>query len=132
MIHLSVSAIDGNVVFEFGDLPIGFFSLFVASSQDETMWDITPLSVQPMPIVESRMFGVRVPQETGDAMLRETLRDSEDEPQYPPVSRVIYGQVPDGYREAAKALPLISGETYCVQVWGQEFFDRTGQHFTAP
>jgi hypothetical protein len=132
MINLKVSFVDGKVVFDFGDDPIGFFTLFVASSRDETMWDVTPLSVQPVSVLESKMFGVRVPQEIGDAMLKQILPDTEDEPRYPLVHRVTYGQVPEGYREAVKAVPLIHGETYCVQVWGQGFFERTGQYFTGP
>lgn len=33
---------------------------------------------------------------------------------YPPVSRIVYGEVPSGYCEPVEARLLVRGEKYCV------------------
>lgn len=52
-------------------------------------------------------------------------RELEDRP----ITRVVYGQVPDGYRQVQKARPLVHGETYCIVVFGSEPFEVVREHF---
>jgi hypothetical protein len=41
----------------------------------------------------------------------------------PPLTRVVYGEVPPGYRESAPARALVRGEKYRIVIVGEEAFD---------
>ena len=43
----------------------------------------------------------------------------------------MYGDVPEGYREAVKAKPLVRGEKYYIVVFGDEVFDLARDFFVA-
>ncbi|HEV8579131.1 MAG TPA: hypothetical protein VGX68_08610 [Thermoanaerobaculia bacterium] len=57
--------------------------------------------------------------------------ESGDRSDRPPVSRVVYGEVPDGYRQVQEPRPLTPGEKYCVVVFGEEVFDLGRDFFVA-
>lgn len=47
------------------------------------------------------------------------------------VSRVSYGEIPNGYRQVQEPRPLTRGEKYCVVVFGEEVFDLGRDFFVA-
>jgi hypothetical protein len=54
----------------------------------------------------------------------------EQESDVPRVSTVVYGEVPDGYRETTKAIPLVRGQTYALLIF-DDSSDSGGIHFVA-
>lgn len=89
------------------------------------MWDLFPATAEPVPVVHADMAFVALPESSESAVLEafERAIQAREEsggrtmPSYPPVGRVVYGEVPKGYREAGKARPLIPTETYYVLVF---------------
>jgi hypothetical protein len=127
-VQIRVLKIAGSVTFEFSR-PIGFDFLVVSNAEERVFWELKPLSMHPAQILESHMFGVRVPAAFEDAA-RETMKEiaGYDGGGEPPVDRVVYGEVPSGYREVVRATPLLPGEKYCVFVFG-EGFEKGGEYF---
>jgi hypothetical protein len=139
--NVSVLRINGSVVFDLSK-PTGFVALLVSSSDEEIQWELEPLAMQPVTIVDGEMFGVRSQDNIGQKILVRVPRSAEaavreamsevirdEEPDYPAVSRIVYGEVPAGYREVRHAAPLKDGETYCLLVLGRSF-DRGAEFFT--
>ena len=126
MIQVSVVFTEGKVVFEF-EQPMGFSTLLVASSREQMMWKVLPLTMQPAEVLNARMFGAPVPSSVMNKVASAVIDEAED----PPVTRVVYGEVPQGYWERAKALPLQPGEKYCVHVVGRGL-ERGGEYFIGP
>lgn len=52
-------------------------------------------------------------------------------PRLPPVTKVVYGAVPEGYREIADAQPLVPGQEYRIVLFGEEPFDLACEYFVA-
>ena len=58
----------------------------------------------------------------------EEISQSDQASENPPVTRIVFGQVPVGYREVVKAIPLTVGEKYCALLVGDSF-EKGGEHF---
>lgn len=110
-----------SVAFELSKIT-GFDFFVVSNAGEQIFWELKPLSMQPATVIEAEIFGIRFPQEFG-ATNRKTIQEiaDADEGGNPPVSRILYGQVPAGYREVVRAIPLNSGEKYCAFLFGNGF-----------
>jgi hypothetical protein len=119
--HLKISHLNGSVVFEFQPEPTPVTTFLVADSSEQVRWEIAPVSSEAVAVgtdgglIGSNFIGVRVPRS-----LERILSDAakSDRASYPPLSRVVYGELPTGYREVVRATELTSGEKYCVVVFG--------------
>ncbi len=125
--NIRVTRSNGKVVFEFGTP--SRFDVFVVSNAHETVfWELKPSYLQPVNVTTGFTAGVRVPEAV--AKLIERQAGSDDDNDVPKVSRVTYGEVPEGYREITKAAPLHAGETYALLVF-DDVSDSGCVHFTA-
>ncbi len=128
---MMVILVKGAVAFDVQPRSSGFCTLFVASSDEQMMWDVAPIEAEPTPVLASKVVGMRLPSAVVRAVTDTLTNAFEGEREYPPVTRIIYGEVPNGYRQQAPAIPLVRGERYCVQVFGRGF-DRAAQFFCGP
>jgi hypothetical protein len=116
-----------TVIFEFRPKPFGFFKLSVAS-RTERMWGLVPMMAETVHVIEADMIAVRGSRELVTAVTQTLEETAGSRLVYPPLSGIVYGQVPEGYRETMKARLLVRGEEYCVLVHGQGF-DTTRGYF---
>lgn len=117
---------NGSIVFELQ--PATGFVTFVVSSEDEQVqWELKPLSLRPAAVIDSKMVTLRVP-----TFLNGVVQNiaQSDEPEYPALSRVVYGEVPEGYRQLAPADRLERGREYAVLILGRGL-DGGGSRFIA-
>lgn len=119
--QLRVSRVAQDIVFELGPKPVGFFKLVVASSREERMWGLVPETAVALPVVSADVLIGQVTASQLAVLQASQAAGSEEEPDYPPVSRIVYGEPPAGYRATRDAQPLVEGEKYCVLVFGSGF-----------
>lgn len=120
-----------SIVFEFSK-SIGFDFFVISNAEEQVFGELKPLTMQPAPIVEADMSGAHVPPELR-AEAEQALKHismTADDPENSPVSRIVYGQLPAGYREVVKASPLNAGEKYCAFLFG-DGFEKAGESFFA-
>lgn len=118
-----------SIAFEFSK-SIGFDFFVISNAEERVFWELKPLSMQPIPIIEADMFGARIPPElhTEAEQALKQIGTTADDPKNPPVTRIVYGEVPAGYREVVKASPLNAGEKYCAFLFG-DGFEKAGEYF---
>lgn len=102
--------------------------LVVANEREEVFWEVRPNSFGRFPIVDAELSVVIIPRDV-EPNIENTLPTMLAETIYPIVSEIVYGTAPDGYREKVVSRPLVTGETYCVLVFGQGM-DFCRQFFT--
>lgn len=110
---VQVTISEGLLAFELSP-PIGFDFLVVSDSNHHVFWELKPTSMQPAPIIAEDFYSVAVSPDTAAKMMALTKTALDN----PPVARVVYGVVPQGYREVVSATALQSGETYCIFIFG--------------
>lgn len=102
----------------------------ISNAAGHVSWELKPESLQRVPVLDAAMIGMRVPVEL-QSEVGELVRDigrAHSETDDPEVTRIIYGEIPSGYREVVGATPLRGGETYCVFMWG-DGFEATREYF---
>lgn len=128
-LEVKISRPNNSLAFEFSR-EISFDFFVISNAEEHVFWELKPESMQRVPVVDAAMFGAQVPVElqgqTSEALraIAGTHIASDD----PVVSRIVYGEVPAGYREVVGATPLRAGEKYCAFVWG-EGFEATREYF---
>ncbi|HEX9407860.1 MAG TPA: hypothetical protein VF975_11125 [Thermoanaerobaculia bacterium] len=121
---IDITRTNGSIAFELQP-PAGFVTLVVSNAKEEVLWELEPEGMQAAEIIDAKMFTMRVPSSVVNVAKK--IAPSSP-PEYPAVSRIVYGQVPDGYRELAPASTLKPGEEYAVLVMGCGL-DHGGKHF---
>jgi hypothetical protein len=121
--ELQISHAETLIVFEFQQ-PTSVHMLVVSDAREQVLWEIAPerrtetapaSPSAPVPVLSGGFAGVRVPHRF-ERILSEAIE--ADRERYPHLSRVVYGQLPPGYREVVQAKELTAGQMYCVLVFG--------------
>lgn len=118
-----------SIVFELSK-SVGFDFFVISNAEERVFWELKPVSMQPVQVLEADMFGVHVAPEAQREMEKKVkeITDSHRGSENPPVTRIVYGEVPGGYREVVKASPLKAGEKYCAMLVGDRF-EKGGEYF---
>lgn len=105
------------------------------------MWDLLPSTVEAVPVVQADMTILSLSEEESVSAAHhqafvQAIQAREEaggitKPSYPPVSHVVYGEVPEGYRETMKARPLARGRKYYILVFGEGGFSWVHGSFVA-
>lgn len=128
-LEVKISRPNNSLAFEFSR-EISFDFFVISNAEEHVFWELKPESMQRVPVVDAAMFGAQVPVEL-QGQISEALRDiagTHGASNDPAVGRIVYGEVPAGYREVVGATPLRAGEKYCAFVWG-EGFEATREYF---
>ena len=114
-----------KIVFRFG-APLSVISLLVANAAEEILWEFIAEEYQPVETVEGSFRTWPVDEAPPEmlAMLEDLQKRADAElaergPRKLPLSEVLYGVLPAGYREKGTALPLACGD-YNVLVFGEQ------------
>jgi hypothetical protein len=128
-LEVRVSRINDSLAFEFSrEVRFDFF--VISNAEEQVFWELKPESMRRVPVLDAAMFGAHVPVELQD-QIGDALRDIAGTPSAsddPAVSRIVYSEVPAGYREVVGATALRAGEQYCAFVWG-DGFEATREYF---
>lgn len=119
-VEIRVSHESKSVVFTLSKRS-GFDFFVVSNAEERIFWELKPLSMQPAPVIEAEMSVMRVPRGFEDTTRTMQEIVDSDEGTNPPLGRIVYGEVPAGYREVVKATPLSNGEKYCAFLFGDGF-----------
>ncbi len=123
--QIEVTRLDKKIVFRFLPQPTGISVLIVANAKEEILWRLSPVQMQPINALNAQLTSIPpVPDEQITPLIPFELGN------YRPLEEVIYGEVPDGYKERQGASPLEPGEKYCVTCFG-EGLDHSGAFFLA-
>jgi hypothetical protein len=128
-LEVRISRRNDSLAFEFSR-EISFDFFVISNAEEHVFWELKPESMRPAPVLEAAMFGAQVPVEL-QRQIGEAIRDlasthpANDDPV---VTRIVYGEVPVGYREVVGVSPLRRGEKYCAFVWG-DGFEATREYF---
>ena len=118
-IRIAIRKTDPDVVIAFENGPIRFVTLFVADGE-RVMWELYPSSMQAVSEnVAGQFISFAVPSAVASAAAKLLLPGSDDIQEklgHAAVHEIVYGHVPDGYAEEARAEPLVSGINYTVVV----------------
>ena len=114
-----------SVVFVFAE-PLSITSLHVSKAEDELVWGIIASEFQPVEVEGGSVHSWPIDQAPPEilAMLEQVGARAECEladhgPRKPPLSSIVYGQTPAGYREDHACQKLARGE-YHVIVFGEQ------------
>jgi hypothetical protein len=118
-----------SIVFELSK-SIGFDFFVISNAEERVFWELKPVSMQPLPVLEADIFGMRAAPAAQREMKSKVteIAGSRQLPENPPVTRIVYGEVPTGYREVVRASPLKGGEKYCALLVG-DGFEKGGEYF---
>jgi len=122
---VDVNRTNGSIIFELQP-PSSFVTLVVSNAREEVQWEVEPEGMQAAEIIDAKMLTVRVPSTV--VGVAKKIAPSQQPSDYPAVSRIVYGEVPDGYRERAPARVLKAGEEYAILVMGTGL-DHGGKRF---
>ena len=121
-----------RIVFKFAE-PVSVETLLVANASEDVLWDILAEEFQPIPVIDAsfRIWPINeAPPELlallNDVRERDDLELATNGPRKRPLSEIVYGELPSGYREKTPAKTLLPGE-YNVMFFGEQ--GRGAAHF---
>jgi hypothetical protein len=121
-LEVRVLRLNNSLAFEFSrEICFDFF--VISNAEEHVFWELKPTSMQPIPVIAAAMYAARVPGELQN-QVHEAIRSvaaDDNATESPLVTRIVYGEVPSGYREVLVATPLNAGERYCAFVFGDGF-----------
>lgn len=120
-------------VFRF-DTPLSVELLVVANAAEEVLWEFIADEFKPVPVTDGSFQSWPIDQAPPEmvAMLARLQERSDRElkdhgPRKSPISKIIYGALPSGYREKSPPRPLKPGE-YNVLIFAEQ--GRASSRFT--
>jgi hypothetical protein len=119
MVTISVEQVHSDYVIRFSE-PLGLYVLAVATARGDIVWKVTPLAFRRNEFVSGAFLSVD-PQAVPVAIQKyvEEMRDvATSNADVPQLQAVIYGEVPDGYKERDPARALERGTKYHVIAMG--------------
>ncbi len=123
-VPISVS-VGEQIIFRF-ETPLSLMEFVVAGRDEDIVWEFMASEFQPTPIESGsfRSWPINEAPPEMVAMLsqiqeREDHRLQTEGPRKPPLSEVVYGNIPAGYREETPAKALRPGE-YNVLVFAEQ------------
>jgi hypothetical protein len=118
-------SIGDRITFRFPS-SLSITSLVVTNSHEDIVWQFIAEEFQPVETVGGSFQSWPIDQAppellkmVADIQAKADRELAQRGPRKTPMSEVMYGELPDGYREESPPLPLVPGE-YNVLVFGEQ------------